>query len=224
MKTITIITPSNTEVEYRLAGTGSRFGAFLIDFAIQLLMILAAAVVVLWFFDHVIFGNTDSPSGEALGIVIVFFFIVQFGYFIVCELAMNGQSIGKRIFGLRVLCDNGQPIEFVQSLVRGLLRTSLDMMYVGLFVILFSKKHKRLGDMAAGTIVVSERYNEAYEPTLASEAPYWPNFLPDKFSITPEERQLAEEWLNRRNDMTGGSASVGDNIVNYFKWKYGENL
>jgi uncharacterized RDD family membrane protein YckC len=190
---------------------------------VQLAINIAVAVVVLWVFDRVIFGNAGNPSGVALGAVMVAFFLNQFGYFIFCELTMRGQSVGKRIFGLRVIRDNGQPLEFSQSLVRGLLRTTLDMMYVGLLIILFSKKHKRLGDMAAGTLVVSERYNEAYEPALlASETPYWPNFLPDRFLLTAEERHLTEEWISRRDDMIDGGSAVGNKLIEFLNVKYKE--
>lgn len=217
MKTITIITPANIEVEYRLAGAGSRMAAFLIDFAVQVLLIIAAALVIFFGIDRGIFGNS-SPSGTALGAFMVFVFVVQFGYFIVLELAMNGQSLGKRIFGLRVIRENGRPVEFTQTLIRGLLRTSLDMMYVGIFVILFSKKHKRLGDMAAGTVVVSEHYETREH--LAPETSYWPGFLPDPFLLSPEERALAQEWLARRDDMDDGGGASGDAMVEYFRKKF----
>ncbi|MCL2386959.1 MAG: RDD family protein [Defluviitaleaceae bacterium] len=216
MKTITIITPSNIEVEYRLAGAGSRLASFLIDFMVQGLIFIAIVLIVLFGFDRVIFGNTDYPSGVALGIVMVTWFVLQFGYFVICELSMQGQSIGKRIFGLRVIRDNGQPLEFSQSLIRGLLRTSADMMYIGIFIILFSKKHKRLGDMAAGTLVVSERYNETYQPSLVNATPHWPSFLPNRDLLTPSELQLTEEWLHRRNQMLDGGAAVGERLAEYF--------
>ncbi|MCL2197816.1 MAG: RDD family protein [Defluviitaleaceae bacterium] len=206
MKTITIITPSSIEVEYRLAGAGSRVAAFLIDFAVQVALIAAAAVLVLLWADRFIMGNTD-PSGTALGIVMVFAFLVQFGYFIVWELMTNGQSLGKRIFGLRVIRDNGQPLGFSQSLVRGLIRASLDMLYVGLIVVLFSKKHKRLGDMAAGTVVICE--NSAPAPVVASA---WPSGLPDAFLLTAEERQLVEDWLARRDDFNDGGGAIFEKI------------
>ncbi|MCL1884690.1 MAG: RDD family protein [Defluviitaleaceae bacterium] len=225
MKTFTIITPSNIEVEYRLAGAGSRFAAYIIDFAIQILLIVTFAVIALWFFDRIIFDNTDSsPSGMALGAFLVFSFVVQFGYFIFCELTMMGQSIGKKIFALRVIRENGQPLGFSQSLVRGLLRASLDMMYVGLFIILFSKNHKRLGDMAAGTIVISEHHKKSDEPSLLSTNTVWPSFLPDPYSLTPEERSLTEEWLSRRDEMNDGGASVGDKLAAYYELKYPRNL
>jgi len=216
MKTITVVTPSNIEVEYRLAGAGSRLAAFLIDYFIQILLWIISGVFILWFLDRVIFGNTDTPSGQAIGAFMVFVFIVHFGYFVLSEMTMGGQSIGKRVFGLRVIRDNGQPLEFWQSLVRGLLRASVDMLYIGLFIILFSKKHKRLGDMAAGTIVISEHYEDE-EPALFAQVPEWQSFLPDPFILTSEERQLTEEWLSRRHDLPDGGAAIGNKLVEYFK-------
>jgi uncharacterized RDD family membrane protein YckC len=222
MKTITIVTPSNIEIEYRLAGPGARLGAFLVDFAVQILLLGVVALTSLWLVDRVILGNRGMPSGLALGVVLVSYFVIQFGYFVLLELTMRGQSIGKRIFGLRVIRDNGLPLELPQSLVRGLLRVTIDMVYVGLFIILFSAKHKRLGDMAAGTLVISEHYGKDFN--LISETPAWPEFLPDRLLLTPEERHVAEEWLSRRNLMEDYGAAVGDRLVVFLKSKYqGQN-
>jgi len=156
VKTITIITPSNIEVEYRLAGVGSRLGAFIIDFFLQMVMILFVVLVV-WGFSYTVFDG--EMGGTALSIILAAGFIINFGYFILCELMMNGQTFGKRVLGLRAIRENGQPIGFAQSLIRGLVRSSVDIVYIGMFVILFHPKHKRLGDMAAGTVVVCEKYN-----------------------------------------------------------------
>jgi uncharacterized RDD family membrane protein YckC len=222
MKTITIVTPSNIEVEYRLAGAGSRLAAFLLDFFVQMVLIIAAGIVLLWWLDRVIMGNTYAPSGEVLGAFMVFSFAVQFGYFVICEMVLEGQSFGKRVFGLRVIRENGLPLEFWQSLVRGLLRTSLDMMYIGLFVILFSRKHKRLGDMAAGTIVISEHYTE--EIAFPYETSERPDFLPDVFLLTSEERQLTEEFLCRRERLPNGGAELASKLEEYFKKYKSEEL
>lgn len=216
MKTIKIITPSNFEVEYYLAGAGARLGAFLIDFAVQIALIAVAALLVLLGFDRGIFGN-ETPSGVALGVVLVVAFAVWFGYFVAMELATRGQSVGKKLLGLRVLRQNGAPLDFWASLVRGLLRASLDIVYVGLFVILFSSRHSRLGDLAAGTIVVIERTGGTF--SLAKESPEWPDFLPDKFSLTAEEIAITEEWLARRHEMSDGGAAARESLVGYFDTK-----
>ncbi|MCL2215734.1 MAG: RDD family protein [Defluviitaleaceae bacterium] len=211
MKFATIITPANIEVEYRLAGAGSRLAAFLIDFILQMLAILLIAWVVL--------RVTERFEGTVLAFIIVTGFVIHFGYFIVCELTMNGQSIGKRVFGLRVIRDNGQPIEFTQSLVRGLIRSSVDMMYVGLFTILFSKNHKRLGDMAAGTIVISEKHASPREPSLFGPQYQWPADFPDSLALSVEERNLVEEWLRRKDDLPDVGVEIGRKFREYFKSK-----
>ncbi|MCL1863299.1 MAG: RDD family protein [Defluviitaleaceae bacterium] len=215
MKTITIITPSNIEVEYRLAGAGSRVAAFIIDFIVQFALVVAAAVFIFLWVDNFIMGNT-LPSGMAIGVFLVFTFLVQFGYFIAWELMTRGQSLGKRIFGLRVIRDNGQPLGFSQSLIRGLIRASLDMLYVGLIVILFSKKHKRLGDMAAGTIVICENLTPA---PIANQT--WPDGLPDAYLLTAEERALVDDWLARRDDFSDGGVAVFEKLKTHLQ-KYKE--
>lgn len=220
MKTITIITPANIEIEYKLAGVGARLAAFVIDFSIQLLAILLAA--------GIIFGTSyqlrDIPViatrfSVALAVFMVITFVIHFGYFIVLEMVMNGQSIGKRIFGLRVICDNGQPIEFSHSLMRGVIRSTLDSMYFGLFVILFSKKHKRVGDMVAGTIVVIEKTGGGFEPTLYSPTVELPEFLPPLSEMTTTEREIVEEWLRRKADLPNDGMDIAVNLKNYFDKK-----
>jgi len=208
MKHITIITPSNIEIEYRLAGAGSRLAAFVIDFS----FIIIPAFIGYQITDY----DFYDFNGVVTAIVMVCAFALNFGYFIFCEMVMNGQSVGKRIFGLRVIRDNGQPIGFIQSLIRGLIRMTIDLVYVGLFVMLFSKKHKRLGDMAAGTLVIAERRESANE-TVASV--YWPENLPEQSMLTPEELQLTREWLRRRDEMIDGGESVGEKIREHFNKK-----
>ncbi|MCL2603909.1 MAG: RDD family protein [Defluviitaleaceae bacterium] len=162
MKTITVITPANIEIEYRLAGVGSRLAAFVIDYTLQMLAVILTGCVILLGFDRWLFGN-PYPSGKALGAVLIAFFVMHFGYFILFEMVMNGQSPGKKIFGLRAIRENGEPVRINDIIIRALFRSSVDMLYAGLFTIMFSKRHKRLGDMAAGTVVVSEHYAKADE-------------------------------------------------------------
>ena len=213
MKTITIITPANIEIEYRLAGAGSRLSAFIIDFMLQLLMIFVV-FLVMWGMGVQFF---DGLGGTGIGIFMVISFIIHFGYFIICELTMNGQTPGKRALGLRTIRENGQPIEFSQSLTRGLIRSSADMMYVGMIFIFFHPKHKRLGDMAAGTIVVSEKYSRFYEPTLGFSE--WPHFLPNPSTTTDQEKHIVEEWLRRRDGFADSGVGLGQKIAKYFEAK-----
>lgn len=219
MKTITVITPANIEVEYKLAGVGARIAALIID---SLLQLTATAL-----FGGILFSINRHTGYMArystiLAIFLVISFLIYFGYFIVCEMIMNGQTIGKRMFGLRVIRDNGQPIEFAQSLLRGIIRSTLDMMYVGLFVILFSKKHKRLGDMAAGTIVVIERYNtQFFDPMFEVQNWDMPDFLPPLMDMTPEERAIVVDWLRRRETLPDYGMEIEEKLAEYFEGKDG---
>jgi len=196
MRTHTVLTPSNIEIEYRLAGAGSRLAAFVIDLTLQAVLCAVLLIVVVLAFPAV--------EGAALGFLIISWFLIYFCYFIVCEMLMNGQSPGKKVFGLRVIRDNGQPVEFQQSLVRGMFRGVLDIVYIGLFLILFSPKCKRVGDMVAGTVVVAEHY-ESMAVSLRSDR------MPDTsragmeqlrhLILEPKERELLHSYMARRMDL-----------------------
>ena len=214
MKTITIITPSNIEIEYKLAGVGSRLAAFIIDTILQLLATLLCAGILLGI-NHQL--SDIVRISTLLAIFLVLSFVIHFGYFIVCELTMNGQTVGKMLFGLRVIRDNGQPIEFTQALIRGIIRSTLDAMYVGLFVILFSKKHKRIGDMAAGTIVIIEKYDNKYEAAQSMQDHNIPDFIPPLENMTPQERAVIENWLRRRHKLPNYGMEIGVKIAEYFR-------
>ncbi|MCL2189259.1 MAG: RDD family protein [Defluviitaleaceae bacterium] len=217
MKTIVILTPANIELEYRLAGVGSRLAAFIIDFTLQLLAIALAAGIILLGFDRRILGNT-TPSGAALGAVLITYFVIHFGYFSLCEMAWNGQSVGKRIFGLRAIRENGQPLTLANVLVRALFRASIDMMYIGVFTIMFSKLHKRLGDMAAGTVVVSEQ--PATAPSLTPPSYGTPDFLANyALALTPQERLIIEMWQRRKNELPDNGANIQARLAEYFAQK-----
>lgn len=171
MKIHTVLTPANIEIEYRLAGAGSRLAAFTVDFTLQIIACFILMIVILFGIYDYRFATLANVEGFALGVLIISWFLVYFCYFIVCEMTLNGQSAGKKIFGLRVIRDNGQPLGLSQSLIRNLFRAVLDIFYVGLFFILFSPKHKRIGDMVAGTVVIAEHYESVpMSPTYAEGA------------------------------------------------------
>ena len=130
---------------------------------------------------------------------------------------MNGQTIGKRLLGLRVIQENGEPANFFQILIRGFLRSSVDMMYVGVFIILFSKNHKRLGDMAACTIVISENTAGLDEvPSFMLPPDAWPESFPDPFTISNEEKMLAQEYLRRKHTLKDNGERIEGVFRDYF--------
>jgi len=217
MKTITVITPANIEIEYKLAGVGARLAALIIDMLIQYTSILLAAAII--FSTNYQLRDISAIATRfsiSLAIFITIAFIIHFGYFILFEMLMNGQTIGKRLFGLRTIRDNGQPIEFNHALLRGVIRATLDMMYIGLFVLLFSKKHKRIGDMAAGTIVVIEKPFNNFDPSFFTLYPKLPDFIPPLSEITTDEREIVEDWLRRRETLPDNGKKIEENLAKYF--------
>ena len=201
MKTHTVLTPANIEIEYRLAGAGSRLAAFVIDFTLQIVFCLALAALILFGVYDYRFATLANVEGFALGFLIISWFVIYFCYFIICEMSMNGQSVGKKIFGLRVIRDNGQPVGLQQSLVRNLFRAVLDIVYVGLLFILFSPKHKRIGDMVAGTVVVAEHYDSSIAPLRSANIPDPTRAGMEQLKhliLSPKERDLLHMYMARK--------------------------
>src|SRR5439155_9109326 len=96
-----------------------------------------------------------------VGLILVYF-AIEWAYFAVFEWLWNGQTPGKRAVHIRVLKDGGGPISFLDAALRNLLRpvdTSGPMCAFGILFIFFNRKHKRIVDPVARTIVVSERLN-----------------------------------------------------------------
>ena len=160
---ISIATPDLVDLDFELAGPGSRFGALLIDLFLMTLSLII--VILLLIFTEVFTASSDVQklSGSlAASLVFIVIFFVKWGYFIFFEIRMNGQTPGKRIMGIRVVQDNGLPIGTRQVVIRNLLRVADSLPPPGYFLgglaIAISPTGKRLGDMAAGTIVVREDY------------------------------------------------------------------
>jgi len=157
MNYITILTPDNIEIEYRLAGPGSRTAAMVIDLLLQCLAMVAVYVIALYtLMDGSLVYARPEQSAWFAAIIIFSVFVIFYGYYVVAEVSMNGRTIGKKILGLRVIRENGAPITLTQSLIRNIIKLFIDMSGVGVITIMFSKKCKRLGDMAASTIVIAE--------------------------------------------------------------------
>jgi len=201
---LTIETPELIPLELPLAGIGSRFLAAALDTLIQFVASMSMLVIAL-----LVLGVLPERSERAnmwiaaIGILIGFLF--QFGYFAGFEAWWNGQTPGKRYVHLRVIKDSGRPITVYESVARNLLRTidSLPGFYgIGILSMLISSKNKRLGDFVAGTVVVHE------QPLAAQAKVDWtvdsaatPSGY-DLARITPEDFQLMESFLMRREQLS----------------------
>lgn len=145
---ISILTPEGVELELDLAGAGSRMAAGLIDVALQGTVLLALGVLTL----------ASQTVGVALFTVAAFGVIFVYPLFF--ESLMSGRTPGKRLTGLRVIRIGGRPVGFVASAIRNVVRLAdwLPVGYgVGIVAIIASPRDQRLGDLAAGTVVIRER-------------------------------------------------------------------
>jgi uncharacterized RDD family membrane protein YckC len=159
-----IETPEGVVFSFTLASPVARLLAWALDTAIT----MAAAQVLARFTDAL--GAVAKDWGNAFAIV--GYFAISLGYTIALEWRWRGQTVGKRLFGLRVVDAQGLRLHFHQVALRNLLR-AVDMLplcyLVGGVAALVSEKGQRLGDMAASTIVLRE--TKAEQPDLEQIAP-----------------------------------------------------
>ena len=148
-----VATPERVSFEYQIAGLGTRAIAQIID----LLLVAVVEVAVLFFGFGA--GTLTSSATAAVLLMIVLSFINVFGYFWVSEALWSGQTLGKKAFRLRAVGDRGEPLTFMQAGIRNIVRIIDFLPYgygVGMVVLFANGKGKRLGDLAAGTLVVKD--------------------------------------------------------------------
>src|SRR5579864_9601565 len=140
-----------------LAGIGSRFMAAFLDILIELVVYLALFLLtLLWWSSGWLTGNRSIWWQALISLVA---FCLNWGYYAVFEAIWQGQTPGKRWAGIRVIKDSGRPINVFEAITRNVMRVLdwLPGMYAaGVCVMLLNKKHRRLGDFVAGTLVVHE--------------------------------------------------------------------
>jgi len=150
-----IETPEGVELHLRTAGPAVRALAFFIDLLLRGLVLFVLSFVL-------------TVAGTfGIGLFLILLFLLEWFYPVLFEVYRQGETPGKRMFGLRVVNDNGTPVGWGPSLVRNLLRAVdfMPSMYVfGLVCMLLNRDFKRLGDLAAGTVVI---YRDRVTPQIA---------------------------------------------------------
>ena len=210
-RTVTVRTPESIAFYYELAGLGSRFLAIVIDLIIQVVTFLAVALLFGLIADRApgIGKGLHLNSSQMESIVIAFFIVLAFllfdGYFILFEAFWNGQTPGKRLMGIRVVRDGGYPIDLGTAVLRNLIRVAeAAFFYVPAAIsALISSQNKRLGDFAAGTIVVRDRAFEVSDPQswLRGEAVPTAPPLVTKDVLTADEWALVNRYIERRTSL-----------------------
>ncbi len=179
--------PEGVELSLAVAGLVSRSLAFMIDLLIRW-MGLAAVSSFLGYW-----GNFGS------GIFLILVFLVEWFYPVLFEVFNQGQTIGKKTMGIMVINDDGTPIDWSSSIVRNLLRFAdfLPILFgFGIISMLINKDFKRLGDLAAGTMVVHRR-------SLKDEKlVYEQDGLAPKIPLTLEEQSAIISFAERSQRMS----------------------
>jgi uncharacterized RDD family membrane protein YckC len=171
---LAIATPEGLTIELVLGGLGSRFTAALVDIVLKVVIILA------------ILGVMALAGGFGVAAASILTFVVYIGYDIAFECLARGRTPGKRLTGLRVLRTDGRPVDPLSSAIRNVIRIvdGVSLAYIpGMLSVLLTRRNQRLGDLAAGTIVVREEpvddeaapgSSPAPEPAAPWPAPAWP--------------------------------------------------
>jgi uncharacterized RDD family membrane protein YckC len=220
---LSIDTPELVAIELPLAFIGSRFIALLIDY-----LILVLAYGVLWLFLRLFmpgireFSRTSEQWASAIAILATF--LLMWGYFTLFEAFCGGRTPGKRVAGIRVIQRSGRAIGLLESMARNFVRC-IDMQplflnAVGVIAMFLNDRHQRLGDLAAGTLVVHDRETGAplwngsaartfTAPSFAPSAP-----IHERKSAVPvahasgiarlssADLGVLEEFFSRRLDMS----------------------
>jgi uncharacterized RDD family membrane protein YckC len=192
---ITISTPEGLDLELALAGLGSRFTSGLVDLLIEVAILAGLAVAV----------TSVASEAVAAAVVALGAFAVVFGYHVLWETLGSGRTPGKRLAGLRVVGSGGGPVRFRESAVRNIVRL-VDLMppityFVGAVSILVTSRNQRLGDLAAGTLVVRAVRRPAGAPPVTARSfeglERW-----DVSAVTTSELTTVRRFLDRRESLS----------------------
>ena len=180
-------TPEGIALSLRPAGVVPRVLAYGIDLGVRLGIYLAATLLALPF------------GGMGRALLLVTYFLLEWFYPVIFELTRAGATPGKRIFGLQVVMDSGLPVTPAAALTRNLLRTAdfFPFLYAfGAVSMLLRRDFKRLGDLAAGTLVVYSD-NVALHGELPSAAATAP-----ARALVPREQAAIVAWAGRASRLT----------------------
>lgn len=201
-----VVTPEHVAIRYELAGIGSRGVAVLVDMLLQALLFLP-----IWYGYQQVqhFFKLNSLELSFLnGFLILFAFIILWAYFVTFETLWNGETPGKRMMGLRVIKDGGYPVDFRSVVIRNLIR-ALDIIplsySVGFVAMLVDRQYRRLGDLAAGTVVVRHgRENEERRLSIGEAVTFRlldASVLSRIDQLSRTEYRMVQHYLERRQDL-----------------------
>jgi uncharacterized RDD family membrane protein YckC len=218
---LSIETPELVVIDMQVAGIGSRFVALLVDYLIWLATILAL-VFTISLIDPSLSHFSQLGKKWATALFILIPFLVYWGYFTLFEAFWNGRTPGKRVVKIRVIQYSGRGIGLFESMTRNFLRIvdQFPLVYaVGVISIFVTRRNQRLGDLAAGTLVVHEKGNLAESgstagartltagvfapPVLQEQSTISPAFSPHNIQqLGSADLEVLEGFLVRRFDFS----------------------
>ncbi len=194
-------TPEHVEVRLELAGVGSRVAAALLD---TILVYLSLMLLILVGSDVGDVGG--AGGGWVTAVFILLLFALIWGYFAAFEAWNGGRTPGKQALGIRVVMDTGQPVTAGAAVVRNLVRL-LDCYFPflpvlpALLLMFLNKSNKRLGDMAAGTIVVRDRPTDWMLGAVSPAPPQEEPVETGPPELSEDEFRLLDRFLGRLNEL-----------------------
>lgn len=220
--TIAVVTPENIAFEYQLAGPFRRLPAYLLDVAVRWTFLILLGLGALWVLGLLGGGGGAGPFVAAGGFIT--YFIVTWFYGTLLETYFNGRTVGKWACGIRVIDIEGRPVNASRALIRNLLRVAdlaplaalsqlgddvppvflIPTGMVALVSMIMTRRMQRLGDLAAGTmVIVDERTWEL--PIVKVEDPRVPalaSFLPGDYRISRTMARTLAVYAERRHFLT----------------------
>jgi uncharacterized RDD family membrane protein YckC len=230
---IEVITPERVGLNFPVAGPGSRFGAAILD----VFFILIINIAILLSFLNLIQSFTTQENSRYIislvtGLMIILFFLLEFGYHIFFEYKRNGQTPGKRIMRIRTIRVDGLPLDFNSVLIRNLMRPVdiiLCAIAIGFLLMFLSKLSQRAGDYVAGTVVIHDRivtleHLRKYLKGPAKETRLG-GFEGRFRGLNDEEAELIEHFMVRRGEMNLDSRrELAEKIAKNIRSKTGIGL
>jgi uncharacterized RDD family membrane protein YckC len=195
---LVIETPENVVLTYRLAGPTVRLLAYTVDFMVR---------IALWFIGLIlaVVGGVAGSGGMSMGLFLVLWFAIDWAYFGLSEAYFRGKTLGKHLFGLRVIQEEGYPITLWGAMLRNVVRAADSLWFygAGFLTMIAAGKFRRLGDLVARTVVIEERrVSVPREPIILEKIE--PLSRTDLGGYVPAGQTLAliEQFLSRRNVLT----------------------
>lgn len=193
MNTISIVTPQNIELEYDLGSLGDRIIGRLVDGLVIAAYVIAIVLVIG-------FGNIDRFFSINGWLVVLFALPIAF-YDLISEILLDGQSVGKKVMGIKVISLNGAQPSLGQYLLRWIFRIvdfSLSGSLVAVIMVAVTEKKQRLGDMLAGTALVKTKPKTHFHETIYTQAPAGEYIVtyPEVINLKDRDVQLIKEVLN----------------------------